>query len=286
MLWSGVVAQLVYACRSALPGLVVGTSSTATPFLATAATALVSRLEPAVAATALAPTVLVFLAVAGFLNGVVIYVCGVFNLGRFLHFFPLNVTKGFFAAVGVRFVDGHKWCRRLAARTRALMLSHCASAHTHSHSMMVGGLNMSASLQLTSSAQSWSNLLRLGPALQFASCLCFGFMCKLVKSKATRPWAFPVFVLAVLALFYAVLFLCGSSVAAARSQGWIFQVRRMISHMSTPLTQKRAPFFICPSCFIRRRLAHLRLRRAAHFILSGACSIRHKCSGRRGANCQ
>jgi MFS superfamily sulfate permease-like transporter len=103
MLWSSVVGQLVYLFRSALPGLVVGTSSTAIPFLGSAAAAMVASLDPATAATALAPTVFLFLAVAGLLNGAIMYLCGIFNLGRFLHFFPLPVTKGFFAAIGVRF---------------------------------------------------------------------------------------------------------------------------------------------------------------------------------------
>ena len=91
--------------------------------------------------------------------------------------------------------------------------------------MMVAGLNMSASLQLTSSTKSWSSLLRPVTAFQFVSCLAFGLACKFVKSKAERPWVFPMFMIAVLALFFAVLFVSGSSVEAARAQGWIFQVR-------------------------------------------------------------
>jgi MFS superfamily sulfate permease-like transporter len=121
MLWSSVVGQLVYLFRSALPGLVVGTSSTAIPFLGSAAAAMVASLDPATAATALAPTVFLFLAVAGLLNGAIMYLCGVFNLGRFLHFFPLPVTKGFFAAIGVRFVP---FLARPSVRRRVCSHTH------------------------------------------------------------------------------------------------------------------------------------------------------------------
>jgi MFS superfamily sulfate permease-like transporter len=159
--------------------MITGTSSTATPFIASAAAVMTTTTE----------SVFAFMLLTGLMSGLVTYLCGVFNLSRFLHFFPLPVTKGFFAAIGV--------------------------------SMIIGGCNMSASLKLTTLA-SWYKLTDMTTLLQLASCIAFGLACKLVKSKSKYVWGFPVFVLLVLGLFFAILFASQGDLDSARQSGWLF----------------------------------------------------------------
>jgi MFS superfamily sulfate permease-like transporter len=98
------VGQIAYLATSHLPTQICGSSSTATPFIASAIASMIAHPSLAIPANAspeqlqshadrMHATIFGFLPLTGLLSGTLIYLCGNLRLSRFLHFFPFPVTK-------------------------------------------------------------------------------------------------------------------------------------------------------------------------------------------------
>ena len=185
LLLSAVVITAVQAVLGRLPGMLAVPQDTVGAIAALMAASIAARLG---GGPGVLPTVLAAIAVATLLLGAFQLLLGALRLGNLVRFVPYPVIGGFLAGTG--------W---LLAR---------------------GGIGVMANspvgLRDVADLLEWASVARWLPGVIFA------VVVFVVLSKRPSALAIPLAVAAAVAVFYAVLLVTGTSVAEARSDGWLF----------------------------------------------------------------
>ncbi len=183
---AGVVAAIV-AWRSSLPFAVAGPESSTAAVLAALAAAMAERLSAAGETQLLLP-VLMLMALAGGLTGLLLGGLGLMRAGRAIRFVPYPVIGGFMAATGWLMVMGAVGVvtdQRLAFDTLAAFMAPAP-------------------------------LGKLAAALAVAAVL------ELLLARSQSAWILPGVLLAAVAAAHLWIFASGSSIAGAEAAGWLF----------------------------------------------------------------
>jgi sulfate permease, SulP family len=185
---SAAVGGAIVAWRSSLPFAIAGPDSSISVVLAAMAATLIPRLIANGNAHLLEPT-LIALSLATAVTGLLLCVLGLTNAGRAIRFVPYPVIGGFLGATG--------WL------------------------MITGAVRV-----ITDQPPTFANLSALvtGPTIaKLAAGAGFAAALKLMMNYRQNTYVLPATLLAATAITHVVLFLSGSSLAAAQAAGWLFQ---------------------------------------------------------------
>jgi sulfate permease, SulP family len=180
------IGGVLTAAGSGFKAVIAGPRSGQAPILATMATAIALSMEgrPDEAVVA---TVVVSILIATIFTGVVLFALGWAKLGVMVRYIPYPVMAGFFAGLGFLLLKGG----------------------------IVVTLGSVASIDAPSSFLTATAAFHLAPALLFA-------IAYYVCTRYLNHWLLmPAFLLGSLLLFYAFLFLTGTSIGSAAAAGWL-----------------------------------------------------------------
>lgn len=187
ILMTGVIVLLVISLTGSLPGVIGSVQDSPSALLAVMAATLASTL----AARGEAPlaTVIASFVIASSLTGVFLLLLGIFKKGDLVRFIPYPVTGGFLAGTG--------WL------------------------LLLGGFDVLAGVPASAGQIielfDPAALPRWLPSLAFAALLLW------VLRRREHFLILPGFLLGAGALFYLVMWLSGSSLAAAQEGGWLLE---------------------------------------------------------------
>ncbi len=188
------ISAAIFAARSGIPFAVGGPDSKPTAVLALMAVGVAgsaASLHLAGGAEGTAAIALLVLVGAAILNGLVLYLCGRFRIGRWIRFVPFPVVGGFMAASG--------WL-----------------------------LIVSAVRILTRVEPGWATLRELATPVRLAQ-LGAGILFALALAateRSRRGIAFPALLVGTIALAHAGRALAGISIGDAQAAGWLLKMPR------------------------------------------------------------
>jgi len=186
-LFSSVIFRAIAALFSSFPGTIADTDALPSAVLALIAAAIGKQLAASATATEIFATIAVAIALISVLTGVFLLALGLFKVGKLIRFMPYPVVGGFLAGTG--------WL------------------------LVQGAIQVMTNVPIT-----WANLpllfdldrlLRWLPGLLFATLL-------LIVSRRYHHFAIlPTSLVAAVVLFYSSLWLTGTPLAEASTQGWL-----------------------------------------------------------------
>ena len=186
-LFGGVVMGLIVALTSSYAGVISGPQGRTAAVLALTATAI-SRMMPGATLDEKFITIMVVMILTAVLTGVIFMILGLFNLGEFIRFIPYPVVGGFIGGTGWLMLKG-------------------------AFGLVAGG---SLPMLLRSGALfDGPHLMRWLPVLVYAVIMLVGV--RRIKHHLTLPALIGM----AFIVFYAGLFITGTSLLAARSEGWL-----------------------------------------------------------------
>lgn len=184
-LFGTVVTGLVIALRSAFPNAIAVAQDVTAAIMGVAAAAVAAALPPRSAAVL--PTVVTALAVTTSVTAAVFVLLGAFRLANLVRYVPYPVIGGFLAGTGWLLVDG-------------------AMGVVTGQGMTIGAVPL---------------LLRMDVAARWLPALGVGLLVLVMLRRGTRPLALPALLFGAAALFHLVLWVGGTTTAAARAGGWL-----------------------------------------------------------------
>ena len=187
---SAAVGGAIVALRSSLPFAVAGPDSSAVVIFAAMATTLIGRLI-AQGSNELLEPVVIAMALATALTGLLLCVLGFTRAGRAIRFVPYPVIGGFLGATG--------WL------------------------MVTGAIRV-----VTDQAPTLYNInafLNLSTAEKLAASLTVAALLHFLLRRSKSPFILPGILFATIAIAHIVLMAAGSSVDAAQTSGWMFRAQ-------------------------------------------------------------
>ncbi|MGB7036706.1 MAG: SulP family inorganic anion transporter [Xanthobacteraceae bacterium] len=188
---SAAVGGAIVAMRSSLPFAVAGPDSSISVVLAALVATLVQRLPTDGTADLLAP-VLIAMALATALTGVLLCVLGFTHAGRAIRFVPYPVIGGFLGATGWLLITG------------AIQV--------------VTGLR--PTLDNVPALADIPAVIKIAPGIVVALMLY-----ALLRRYSKSPFVLPAVLLTALALTHLALLATGTTISAAQDQGWLFRLQ-------------------------------------------------------------
>ncbi len=186
-LFGAILTGVAVATLSTLPGTVAGNQDIPAAIMALMAPAIVAAMPATATGQDAFVTVVVAISLTTALTGLVFYALGHFRLGSLVRFLPYPVVGGFLAGTG--------W-----------LLMHGAMG------IMIDTVPPLAELGTLFEAQT---LLRWLPGVLLAGLIW------LVLNRSSNSMALPVVVVGAMVLFYTVVYLTGSNLAAVSEAGWL-----------------------------------------------------------------
>ena len=186
MLWTAFIVGSLVALTSSLQGVVAIPQDRIAPILAVMVAGVVAQL-PTASPEEQCRAAIACLALVSLITGVILYLLGRFKMGDLLQYIPYPVIGGFLAGSG--------WL--LAVGAFRVMVGH---------PITFAGL---------------PELLEPGLVMKWIPGLVFGAVLFAVMKRAAHPLIPATMLLVAIALFYIVLALAGSSLAAARDHDWL-----------------------------------------------------------------
>ncbi|MFZ0609984.1 MAG: SulP family inorganic anion transporter [Xanthobacteraceae bacterium] len=188
---SAAVGGAIVAMRSSLSFAVAGPDSSISVVLAALVATLVQRLPINGAAGLLAP-VLIAMALATALTGLLLCVLGFTHAGRAIRFVPYPVIGGFLGATGWLLITG---AIQVVTGLRPALDNFPAFADI-------------------------AVVTRIAPGIVVALMLY-----ALLRRYSKSPFVLPAVLLTALAVTHLVLLLTGTTISAAQDQGWLFRLQ-------------------------------------------------------------
>lgn len=186
-LFGTVVVGIIGALTSSMLGTVVVSQDSPAAILAPMATALAAGVAASGSSEQAFATVAVAIALTSFLTGLIFLVLGVFRLGGLVRYVPYPVLGGFLAGTG--------WL------------------------LFQGGLGVMVDAPL--SLSTLPVLLQSDVWLRWVPGLALAVLLVVILRRYSHFLIIPTILLAGIGVFYAVLWLTGTSVAEAGAQGWL-----------------------------------------------------------------
>jgi SulP family sulfate permease len=184
------ISASIVAARSSVPFAIAGPDPTTVAVTATLVTALMARFAAEGAPDDLLAPVIIIMALAAALTGLLLCGLGLARAGGAIRFIPYPVIGGFLGATGCLMVSG-------AVR---MITDH--------------GIGISTMEALLDP----SILARLAPAIAIALALYLG-----LRHRKDSPYVLPGILLAGLAAAHLAFAISGTSLAEAQAQGWLFK---------------------------------------------------------------
>jgi sulfate permease, SulP family len=184
---SAAVGGAIVAFRSSLPFAIAGPDSSISVVIAALVATVVQRLVAAGSTDLLMPTVIA-IALATAITGLLMCVLGFTHAGRAIRFLPYPVIGGFLGATG--------WL------------------------MVTGAMQV-----VTDQRPTLTNLgvfAEASPAGKLAACTVVAIVLHVLMRRSKSPFVLPGVLLGSVALTYIVLLASGTSLAAAQTEGWMF----------------------------------------------------------------
>jgi sulfate permease, SulP family len=187
VLASSAVVAAVNAARSSFPGTVAGTQDNTTIVLAILAGTVAASASPDLGQDELFATIVVAVGLATALTGAALVLLGRFRLGRLIRYLPYPVIGGFLAGTG--------WL------------------------LLVGGLEvlLGAELSIATLDQLWQS----GAPLRWVPAVAGALVLVALLRRVSSPLLLPAGLLVAVVAFYAALVVTGTSLTAARDDGWM-----------------------------------------------------------------
>ncbi len=189
ILFSVASTRVVTALTSSLPGVVADLGTVPTVILAWSAGAIAKDLSTSASPTEILVTVLAEIALTSALTGVCLLLLGVLRVGEWVRSLPHPVIGGFVASTG--------WL------------------------LIKGGFKVMTDKPL--GLPQLSFLLQADVLIQWLPGLLLAIYLLVISRRQMHPAVMSVSLIAAVGLFYAVLFLTGTSVAQASVQGWMME---------------------------------------------------------------
>jgi sulfate permease, SulP family len=187
VLASTVVVALVHAARSSFPGTIAGAQDNSSIVLAVLAAGVAAAAPAGMGQDARFVTIVVAIGLASAGTGLVLLLLGRFRLGRLVRYLPYPVIGGFLAGTG--------WL------------------------LLVGGLEVLLDTEV--SLATLDVLVQPGALLRWAPALVGAVVLVALLRRTTNPLVLPLAVLAGVATCFVAFALSGTSLAAARADGWL-----------------------------------------------------------------
>lgn len=193
------ISASIVAARSSVPFAIAGPDPTTVAVTATLVTALMARFAAEGAPDDLLAPVIIIMALAAALTGLLLCGLGLARAGGAIRFIPYPVIGGFLGATGCLMVSG-------AVR---MITDH--------------GIGISTMEALLDP----SILARLAPAIAIALALYLG-----LRHRKDSPYVLPGILLAGLAAAHLAFAISGTSLAEAQAQGWLFKALSVLYALS------------------------------------------------------
>lgn len=184
-LFAAIIMQLVITLTSSAPGLIGGPQDSPAAILAVSAASMGAAMIGAAAGVRFS-TVLAMIIITTFLTGAVFLLLGIFKLSRFVRFVPYPVIGGFIAGTGLLLMQG-------------------------AFHVMLEGLSITSPLMLFGK----DALMHILPGFVFGAAL------MAVTRRFNHILVTPGMLLLGALIFYGYLFFSHTSLADARSLGWV-----------------------------------------------------------------
>ncbi len=184
---SAAVGGAIVAFRSSLPFAIAGPDSSISVVIAALVATVVQRLVAAGSTDLLMPTVIA-IALATAITGLLMCVLGFTHAGRAIRFLPYPVIGGFLGATGWLMVTG---AMQVVTDQRPTLTNLGAFADA-------------------------------SPAGKLAACTVVAIVLHVLMRRSKSPFVLPGVLLGSVALTYIVLLASGTSLAAAQTEGWMF----------------------------------------------------------------
>ncbi|AFZ42535.1 cyclic nucleotide-binding protein [Halothece sp. PCC 7418] len=183
------IVSFVAAIFSALPGMIATPLAAPTAITAILASEIVADLKVNLSSSEMLVTVLAAIALSSLATGLFLIILGRLKLGSKIRFIPYPVVGGFMAGTG--------W----------LLVS--------------GSIQITTDISLTFT--NLSTFLTADPLLHWGAALIIGLILLIVSSRYHHFLVMPGMLFGLMIAFYAVLWGTGTSLTAAREQGWLLE---------------------------------------------------------------